>query len=117
MKKVTFSDVVYKVQGTVVHGVQGTLELVRGTGYCCCKDTLQDIYRLLVKKNIAILPCKKIALWPYCALLHDVMYPKTYLYGFHHVFVLEKTIDHVLKVPTNSPELFKQFQAKSLANT
>ncbi|KAJ7022240.1 hypothetical protein C8F04DRAFT_1194650 [Mycena alexandri] len=35
MKKAIFFDVVYKVQGTVLHGVQGTLALVWGTGYCC----------------------------------------------------------------------------------
>ncbi|KAJ7026215.1 hypothetical protein C8F04DRAFT_1190758 [Mycena alexandri] len=32
-QKATLFDVVYKVQGTAVHGVQGTLALVRGTGY------------------------------------------------------------------------------------
>ncbi|KAJ7034890.1 hypothetical protein C8F04DRAFT_1182891 [Mycena alexandri] len=69
----------YQVQGTVVHGVQGTVALVRGTGYCCCKDTLQVIYQILVMKNITIWPCKEIALCPYYALLHDVIYPKTHL--------------------------------------
>ncbi|KAJ7039329.1 hypothetical protein C8F04DRAFT_1178877 [Mycena alexandri] len=49
-------------QGTVVHGVQGTLSLARGTGYCCYKDTFQVVYQLLVMKNIAIWPCKEIAL-------------------------------------------------------
>ncbi|KAJ7039328.1 hypothetical protein C8F04DRAFT_1178876 [Mycena alexandri] len=56
-------------QGTVVHGVQGTLSLARGTGYCC-----------------SLRPTG----------------PQESLSQYN------RAIDHVLKLPTNSPEIWHQ---------
>ncbi|KAJ7017913.1 hypothetical protein C8F04DRAFT_1199695 [Mycena alexandri] len=58
------------------------------------KDTLQVIYHILVMKNGTIWLYKKIALYPYYALLYNVRNPKTYPWALDTVYVLERSLEN-----------------------